>query len=214
VSQSATSILLGKRGSALGAAVKPRVTWSEVVVRPLGFQDVPSMLDFIYRSPRDIPFLQAIDFAVWPVEPQYRQKLNEAVQRPALLPAVAVEHNGRTVGVHLLQMNADGHADFEAYLWQTTDRGKGIASISWYKAAQYFFKNFPVETMIFRVPKDNVGAVAMARKLPLNLVGEEDVLTAGLKPGLRAKVYSLSRTEFEVLGSSTEDDDLDEESDI
>ena len=183
------------------------------MVRPLGFQDVPAMLDFIYRSSRDIPFLQAIDFASWPVEPQYRQRLNEAVQRPAAMPAVAVEYNGRTVGVHLLQITGDGQADFEAYLWHDSDRGKGIASISWYKAAQYFFKNFPLETLIFRVPKDNASAVAMARKLPLNLTGEEELRAPGYKTGLRAKVYSLSRTDFEILGSSSEED-LDEESDL
>jgi len=181
------------------------VGWNDVQVRPFGAQDIDPLLDFYYRSPRSLSVLQDIDFDRFPQEPQMRSQLSGLVNSPSI---VAVEHSGRTVGIHQVLDMKDGQGEFWAVLWNSDAQGKGIGAVSWYKACQYFFDSFPtLHVLLFKTPKANVASERLAKKLPLKFMGEEELSPNRFKPGTRANVYSVTRSEFENLHN--EDDDLD-----
>ena len=97
-------------------------------------------------------------------------------------------------------------ADFQAAFWQTQDRGKGVGTVSCLKACTYFFAHFAVNTLHFRVTMDNKIGLALAKKLPLNFVGEQNALPGPFPSSGAVRVYSLSRAEFDDM-SFTEDED-------
>ena len=178
-------------------------------MRPFGFQDITPVIDFLYRGPREIPFFQSIDLETWPTENEYRRRLTEMAQNPTQWPTVAVEYRGRTIGMHMLDQG-----NFIALIWNSMDRGQGVSAVSWFKACQYFFENFGTEMIYFRIPKDNAMALNAAKKLPLTAAGEEDMRVPGFKLGMRVKLYTLSRDDFDRLNSTDDGDEVDEESDL
>ena len=206
VSQGATNSEAGSKGLASSSNKPAKVGWNDVRVRAFSLNEVEPMLNFIYRSPRDTALMQSIDFEAWPKENEYRQFLNEVALNPTKQPMLAVEHKGRTIGVHILNNLQGNQADFQAYFWSAQDCGKGIVTVSWFKASQYFFEHFNYDTFYFRSPKENPMAAAAVKKLPLNFVGEEEIFLRNFKPGQRARIYSLSRSEFEAMLSNDEDE--------
>lgn len=186
------------------------VGWNDVKVRPFQEKDIEPLLDYYYRSSRELPSIQVIDFDKFPKESEYRQKLFDILKDPSGLPTVTVEHLGRPIGVHLLNDVRADQAEFHAHFWSADARGFGIGPISWYKACQYFFDLFPsLQTLFFKAPKFNLYSARSVKKLPLKYVGEEELASPVLKPGIKADVYSLTRAEFEALHSEDESD-LDE----
>jgi RimJ/RimL family protein N-acetyltransferase len=183
------------------------VGWNDVQVRPFSERDIDSVLDFYYRSPRDLPMLQDLDFAKVPAETQMRQALSGQI--PSMM-IVTIEYKGRAVGIHQLFDIRDGQADFSAVLWNADVRGKGIGAVSWYKACQYFFDSFPsLQVLLFKAPKTNPYSAKLAKKLPLKLVGQEELASPMIKAGIQADVYSVTRTEFENLHNEDELDELE-----
>jgi len=174
-------------------------------VRPFAERDIDPLLDFYYRSPRQAPAIQDFDFDKFPQESQMRQQLFGLLNAPSI---VTVEHSGRAVGVHQLLDMKDGQAEFWAVLWNADMRGKGIGAVSWYKACQYFFDSFPsLHVLLFKTPKSNPFSERLAKKLPLKFINEEELASPLLKVGIRANVYSVTRSEFERLHN---EDELDE----
>jgi RimJ/RimL family protein N-acetyltransferase len=203
VSQSATDKAIKKAPAAPARAFA--VGWNDVQVRPFAERDVDPLLDFYYRSVRDAPAIQDFDFDRFPKESVMRQQLFGLLNTPSI---VTVEHLGRPVGVHQLLDMKDGQAEFWAVLWNAEVRGKGIGAVSWYKACQYFFDSFPgLHVLLFKAPKSNPFSERLAKKLPLKFINEEELASPLYKAGIRANVYSVTRSEFERLHN---EDELDE----
>jgi hypothetical protein len=182
--------------------------WNDVQVRPFAERDIDSVLDFYYRSARDLPMIQDLDFAKVPAEPQMRQQLQGLISSQTI---VTVEYNGRSVGIHQLLDVREGKAEFTAVLWNPDVRGKGIGAVSWYKACQYFLERFPtLHVLLFKAPKTNPYSARLAKKLPLKLVGSEELASPMVKAGIQADVYSVTRSEFERLHNEDVDDEVDE----
>ena len=175
-------------------------------VRPFAERDIDSLLDFYYRSPRDLPTIQDLDFAKFPAESILRQRLFSQLASKTI---VTVEHGGRPVGIHQLLDVRDGQAEFFAVLWSTEARGKGIGAVSWFKACQYFYDSFPaLHVLLFKSPKNNEFSTKLAKKLPLKFVGQEELNSPHVKQGILADIYSVTRSEFENLHN---EDDIDDD---
>ena len=148
------------------AAKAPQVGWNDVHVRPFSWNDIDRMVDYMFRSPRDLPFLRAIDFEKFPRENDYRAMLNDIASSFAQKPWLTIEYKGQPIGVHPLTGFDNGQADFHAHIWNSQLWGKGIGVVSWFKACAYFFEHLEsLETLFIRVPKDNPMPTGWAKKL-------------------------------------------------
>jgi RimJ/RimL family protein N-acetyltransferase len=183
------------------------VGWNDVQVRPFQERDIDPLIEFYYRGARQISGFQDFNFERFPQETQMRQQLSGLLNSPSI---VTVEYSGRAVGVHQLMDMRDGQGDFWAILWNSDARGKGIGAVSWYKACQYFFDSFPgLHVLLFKTPKGNPSSEKLAKKLPLKFIGEEELVSNLYKPGTRANVYSVTRSEFEHLHNEDEFDEVE-----
>jgi hypothetical protein len=197
----------GEKGLKAKAAKAPRVSWDDVRIRALTDADIEAMVTYYYHSGmRDPIAAQQVDYSKYPAEEEYRQFLHAVVIDPAKAPTVIVEWRGRAIGVHMLTSVRGSEADFQAAFWQPQDRGMGVGTVSCLKACAYFFANFAVDRLHFRVTMDNKVGLALAKKLPLNFVGEQNGLPGPYPSSGAVRVYALSRAEFEDM-SFTEDED-------
>lgn len=193
------------------------VNWNDVQVRPFSERDIDSVVDFYYRSPRDLPMIQDLDFNKVPPESQMREILRDEVPANTIL---AVEYKGRAVGHHQLLNFQNGQAEFWAVLWNADVRGKGIVTVSWFKACRFFLDRFPsLHILLFKAPRTNPYSVRLAKKLPLKSIGAEELALPHARAGIQADVYSVTRAEFDRLHNedrgleSDGDDDIDDELD-
>jgi len=183
------------------------VGWNDVQVRPFADHDIQPLLDFYYRSPRHMPVIQDLDFDRMPQEPSMRDQLLSQINAPSI---VTVEYLRRPVGVHQLINVRDGQGEFWAVMWNAEVQGKGVGTVSWFKACQYFFDSFPtLHVLLFKAPKSNPFSDRLAKKLPLKFLGEEELGSPWYKEGLRANVYSVTRSEFEQLHNEDEFDEVE-----
>lgn len=132
---------------------------------------------------------------------------------------LAVEYKGRPVGHHQLLNLKDGQAEFWAVLWNADVRGKGIVTVSWFKACRFFLDRFPsLHVLLFKAPRTNPYSARLAKKLPLKAIGAEELASPHAKSGIQADVYSVTRSEFDRLhnedqGMEGDADDVDDELD-
>ncbi len=200
----------GEKSAKPKLAKAPRVAWADVKVRDFAPADIEPMVAYYFYGMRDSISMQQVDYSKYPTEADYRQYLQGVVNEPMKTALVTVEWRGRAIGVHMV--NPVGtESDFQAAFWQTQDRGMGVGTISALKAAAYFFANFPMDVLNFRIGTDNKAALAVAKKLPLNFIGEQTVEQGPFSPMTRVRVYTLSRQEFEDMSFSEDADDVDDE---
>lgn len=193
-----------------GFSSAPRVAWADVRVRALTIHDVDVMVGYFYRGLDAGANRQQIPSDQFSTETDYRGFLEGVVATPSRMPTVIIELRGRPIGAHWLMpaIDAHGEAEFQGTFWSVQDRGQGIGKVSWLKACEYFFAKFKFDTIKFRVPKDNVVAISLVKKLPLNFIGEEPVA------GSVMRVYILTREEFATMNSKKEvEEDLGEDED-
>ena len=180
-----------------------RVVWTDVRMRPFAIADADSMLDYFFQGIHADLNRQILEFVKFADAASCRSYLVELVTQPALMPIVTIELKGRTIGTHWLDGMVGTQADFQGAFWNSQDRGKGIGTISWFKACEYFFKTYAYDTFRFRVARENTVAIGLAKKLPLNFIGEE----AGVAGMVR--IFTVTREEFENM-SSNEVEDTDD----
>jgi RimJ/RimL family protein N-acetyltransferase len=184
------------------AATATKVGVHDLQVRRFSYADIAPLLDFIFRGESESPLLRALDFNALPGEGSWLEFLRSTVESSKHGPLISLELHGRLIGVVALTDMQEGHADTWAAFFHSPSQGRGLGSIAWFKTCSYVFANLPTHTLYFRVPQGNPLAVGLVRKLPLNLVGEEEIRLFGVKPGLRGKVYSLTQTEFRQRAAS------------
>jgi hypothetical protein len=78
-------------------------------------------------------------------------------------------------------------------------------------------EHFPsLHVLLFKAPKSNPYSARLAKKLPLKLIGTEEMTGSHsmVKPGILADVYSVTRSEFERLHNEDVDDETEESDDL
>ena len=73
-----------------------------------------------------------------------------------------------------------------------------------------------LHVLLFKAPKTNPYSARLAKKLPLKLIGTEEMtgLHCMVKAGILADVYSVTRSEFERLHNEDSEDAAEDSDDL
>lgn len=184
----------------MAARVEPR----SVAVRDLAEADIPSVLDYWFRSPPGFVESLGADLAKLPPEEQFAETIRARIRANAELAhsklnALAILHEGRFVGFHTLNPLTEGDFGvFHAHIARPEFRRRGIAESSYPLACRVFLQRFQLARILFKTPLQNVGAIRVKEKLGIRCIGEEVVGFGIIRDGTLAKVFELTREEAGV----------------
>lgn len=165
-----------------------------VSVRDLSEEDVPYLTQYWFRSPPGYLESIGVDPKKLPSQETFESGLREKLQGPSSrLNALIILFDGRPVGFHTINPLIEGdHGIFHAHIWDKEVRRKGVASVSYPKACQTFFKRFDLKRILFKTPAQNIGAIRVKERLGIRYIGEETIGFGVVKDGTLAKVFELT----------------------
>ncbi len=176
-----------------------------ITVRDLHESDIPWILDYWFRSPREQIESMGVDWAKFPEEAVMRQNLlekchsNQALYQ-SKLNALIVERDGIPVGFHtLFPYIEQDFGIFHAHLFRPGDRRQGISSRSYPLACRVFMERFELKRILFKTPSQNRGAIRVKEKLGIRHIGEESIGFGIIREGTSAQVFELARHELDAL---------------
>jgi RimJ/RimL family protein N-acetyltransferase len=178
-----------------------RVQCRSISVRDLSEGDIPSVLDYWFRSPPGFIESLGADPTKLPPEAQFGDSLRKRVrsnneQAHSKLNSLAILHEGEFVGFHNLNPLKEGDFGvFHAHIARPEFRRRGVCECSYPLACRVFLQRFDLKRILFKTPAQNVGAIRVKEKLGIRCLGEEVVDFGIIRPGTLAKVYELTREE-------------------
>ncbi len=181
-----------------------KVDPKSVSVRDLREEDVPFVLDYLFRSPPGFIESLGADPAKLPPESQFASTLRERIatnsgRASSKLNALAILHEGSFVGFHILNPLVEGdHGIFHAHIARPEFRRRGIGELSYPQACRIFLERFDLQRILFKTPRQNAGAIRVKEKLGIRFLREETVDFGIIRAGTRARVYELTRAEAGV----------------
>jgi RimJ/RimL family protein N-acetyltransferase len=184
--------------------VPERVDPRSVSVRDLREADIPSVLDYWFRSPPGFIESLGADLAKLPAEAKFADSLRQRVRDSegrarSKLGSLAILHDGEFVGFHNLNPLVEGdYGIFHAHIARPEFRRRGVAECSYPRACRIFLERFDLKRILFKTPVQNAGAIRVKEKLGIRCIGEEVVDFGILRAGTVAKVFELTREEADV----------------
>lgn len=176
-----------------------------ISIRDLSEEDIPLVLNYWFRSPPGFIESMGVDLAKLPDEEEMEKTLRErarahATSSPSKLNVLMILHDGQPIGCHTLNPIQEGdHGVFHAHIFRADMRGRGVGMHSYPKACRVFMDRFDLPRILFKTPKQNVGAIRVKEKLGIRRIGEEAVSLGVIKDGTLAVVFELKREELEQL---------------
>lgn len=181
-----------------------RVDPQSVSVRDLGESDIPSVLDYWYRSPPGFIESLGADLDKLPAEARFAESLLQRIRANGAagrskLSALAILLDGRFVGFHNLNPLTEGDFGvFHAHIARPEARRRGVGECSYPRACRIYLERFDLKRILFKTPLQNVGAIRVKEKLGIRCIGEEVVDFGVIRAGTRARVFELTREEAGV----------------
>ena len=182
-----------------------RVDPRSITVRDLSEADVPSVLDYWFRSPPGFIESLGADPAKLPPEAQFAESLRQRIRKNEALGAskltsLAILHDGQFVGFHNLNPLTEGDFGvFHAHVSRPEFRRRGVGECSYPEACRVYLQRFDLKRILFKTPAQNVGAIRVKEKLGIRCIGEERVDFGIIRTGTLAKVFELTRAEAGVM---------------
>ncbi|MGS0894399.1 hypothetical protein ACVBGC_18000 [Burkholderia stagnalis] len=159
---------------------------ADIDVRDFSRADIDGFIAYWYDSGDRHLIEMGVDPAKLPGRRQMREMLALNLERDARAVAprnaiFSITLRGQTVGVHELthlEQRADGPPGYyasgvmHAHIWNPEHRRLGIGIVSYVKAMAAFFARFPLDSIRFESPADNVGANRIKTRLGIEAQGE------------------------------------------
>ncbi len=177
----------------------------DILVRDLSEADIPFILNYWFHSPTGFIESIGVDPAKLPSESDMKAALIEKCRlnhglAQSKLNALIIVYNNKPVGFHTLFPIEEGdYGIFHAHIWDPAMRRRGIAKISYRLACNIFLKRFNLQRILFKTPKQNIGAIRVKEQLGIRYIGEENVSFGIVRDGTPAKVFEIRKDELEAL---------------
>ena len=172
-----------------------------ISLRDLTEADIPLSLNYWFRSPSGFIESLSVDSTKMPTEQEMenglRNKLVENQKLPtSKLNVLTILYNQQPIGIHPINPIVENdYGVFHAHIWDPKFRRQGIAMHSYPMACRFFFDRFNLKRILFKTPKQNLGAIRVKEKLGIRVIGEEEIDFSIVKKGTIATVFELTREE-------------------
>ncbi len=176
-----------------------------ISLRDLSEQDAPLLRDYWFRSPEGFIESLGVDFSKMPSEAEFERglinKCRENASRPSSkLNALIILYDEKPVGFHTMTPVVEGdYGIFHAHVWDTQLRGRSLGVHTYPKACRIFLDRFDLKRILFKTPKQNLGAIRVKEKLGIPLIGEEVINFGIYREGTLSQVYELTRPHADRL---------------
>lgn len=175
---------------------------SLVSIRDLTEEDVPTLLNYWYRSPPGYFENLGVDPKKMQTEAEMEASIRKRLPENRLLEksklgVVAILLENKLVGIHsLVPLVENDHAVFHAHIFKPELRGAGIGMISYPKACKLFIERFNLKRMLFKTPIKNSAAIRVKEKLGIRQIGEEVINFSVIRENTLSKVFELTYEEI------------------
>ena len=180
-----------------------------VTIRDMESSDIPMLVDYWFGSPESYFEALGVDFSKMPPKSDFRSAMeqkctdNTKAESPNI-SALIIDVDGKSVGFHALNpLEVGNEGIFHAHIWDPVFRGKGVGVRSYPLACETFMKRFDLKRIVFKTPKQNVGAIRVKEKLGIRKTGEEEIGFGIIKEGTAAWVFELRADELRELKEKT-----------
>ena len=175
------------------AAINPKL----ISVSDLTLEDIPSILNYWYRSTPGFIESMGVDWSKMPTEDEFASGLRKKCIDNQSLPssklnALIVRYDQAGVGFHTINPLAEGEFGvFHAHFWDSKIRGRGLGLYTYATACHIFIERFGLKRILFKTPVQNVAALRVKEKLKIPYIGEEIINFGIYREGTVAKVFEL-----------------------
>jgi RimJ/RimL family protein N-acetyltransferase len=151
--------------------MKSKISINDVEIDVFTKEDVPFFASYWCDTPDEFWKERGIELNSSASKEELEKKMTNNILEGSYR-ICTIKYSGHRIGVHTLTHMEEKSAMMHAHFWDSSFHGRGIATISYVKAMEWFMENNELEMICFHTPKKNKAPNRVKEKLGIPILKE------------------------------------------